>query len=475
VRFRGPRPLCLTPKASTRATGWTILAWGAAVLIVAIAGNPNALAAAIPLTPEELKPLGSYNSLAHLIECLNKRADAGEDVSRATAAAQAAVAKLNEARALTAKRQTGPAKAASAEARKLAQQAYWVSYPSTPGELRGVWACNDVPPNWDQAARTMRESNLNAVFPYMCTAGVAWYPSRYLPQASQTDYLAQATAAGAKWGVPIHARMLNLYAMCMPRAQKKKYADEGRLMVSSAGKSTDWLCPVNPTNRRLIVDLAVEMATRYPVAGIQFDYLRYPGENYCFCSCCKKAFPEYVGSPVQNMAKAVQSGEIREQFLAWRRDVVTSLVREIRLALSEVRPGMPVSAATFLNWEDHRDCFAQDWKVWVDRGLVDFVCPMDYTPKNDRFAMYITRQIGWVNGAVPLCPGIGVNADSMRFGGPENLLDQITITRNMQTQGWVVFNYDKKFVNDYLPYLRLGATSTPAVFDPFRALSAAGG
>ena len=88
--------------------------------------------------------------------------------------------------------------------------------------------------------------------------------------------------------------------------------------------------------------------------------------------------------------------------------------------------------------------------------------------------MYITRQIGWVNGAVPLCPGIGVNADDMRFGGPQNLLDQITITRNMQTQGWVVFNYDKKFVNDYLPYLRLGATSTPAVFDPFRALPPAG-
>jgi len=73
-----------------------------------------------------------------------------------------------------------------------------------------------------------------------------------------------------------------------------------------------------------------------------------------------------------------------------------------------------------------------------------------------------------VAGKVPLCPGIGVNADNMTFGGPQALLDQITIARNMDTNGWVIFNYYDKLASDYLPYLRLGATRTPSSFSPFR-------
>jgi len=428
---------------------------------------PEVLRGAIPTSPGEVRPLGSYDSLAHLIECLQARSGAGEDVSRATAAVHEAVAKLQEAGAALARGDLAAANAAGAEARRRAQTAYWISYPSVTHELRGVWACNDVPPNWETAMRTLREANLNAVFPYMCTAGVAWYPSKHLPRESGRDYLQMATEAGQRWGVPVHARMLNLYAMCIPASQRSKYQKEGRLMVSSSGKTTNWLCAVNPANRKLQVDLAVEMATQYPVAGIHLDYMRYPGESYCFCPHCKKDFARYVGRAVPNMAVAVKSGETRKQFLSWRREVLTGLVREIRLALRQARPDMPLSAATFLNWEDHRDGFAQDWKVWVDRGLVDFVCPMSYTPDNTRFSSYVSRQKGWVNGAVPLCPGIGVNADNMTFGGPQNLLEQITITRNMDTQGWVVFNYDARFVSQYLPFLRLGATSTPAEFDPF--------
>jgi hypothetical protein len=72
--------------------------------------------------------------------------------------------------------------------------------------------------------------------------------------------------------------------------------------------------------------------------------------------------------------------------------------------------------------------------------------------------------VKWVGGSAPLCPGFGVNADGMTYGGPQTLLDQITIARNLGTQGWVVFNYDDNFARNYLPYLSLGATAAPAAF-----------
>ena len=423
----------------------------------------------IPRSPEDIRPLGNYRSLGHMQRCLADRQRAGEDVSVPMGAVAGVVAALSKAQQALAAGQVNEAAQMATQAEALAQRAYWMSYPSPSGELRGVWACNSVPGGWPQAIKTLRAANLNAVFPYVSSAGVAWFNSDYLPRASDADDLAAATSAGRQYGIPVHARTLGMYTMCAPATFKDQLRKEGRLMISGAGKVSNWLCPVNPANRRLTKQVALEIVTRYPVTGFQIDYMRYPGESYCFCPICRKAFSEAVGKTIEDIPAAVKrKGPLRDAFLQWRRENVTGLVREVSREVRKARPDIIISAAVFLNWEDHRETFAQDWKRWVDTGIVDLVCPMDYTPSNDRFAMYVQRQTNWVGGRVPLCPGIGVNADNMTFGGPQALLDQITIARNLKTQGWVIFNYHDTLVTDYLPYLKLGATSTPASFRPFR-------
>ncbi len=423
---------------------------------------------AIPLTPDDIRPLGNYQSLGHLQRALLDRGKAGEDISRCMGALNGVVQTLKLARGAADATDYLRAARFADQARAAARTVYWMSYPSKNGEMRGVWACNSASPSWDAAMKSLRGANINAVFPYVCSSGVAWYDSRYLPRASQTDYLALAVQAGRKYGVPVHARTLGLYAMCAPSAFIDRLREQGRLMVSPSGKTKNWLCPVNPANRRLIRQLAVEIVSRYPVDGFQIDYMRYPGEQYCFCPLCRKAFQEYVGATISNLPEAVKKGPLRDKFLDWRRKQVTDLVREIGNDILAVRPDVIISAAVFINWEDHRNGFAQDWKKWVDWGLVDMVCPMNYTPSNDRFTLYTQRQVKWVGKQVPLCPGIGVNADNMTFPGPQGLLDQITIARNMDTDGWVIFNYYDGLVSDYLPYLKLGATSAPSTFNPFR-------
>lgn len=346
------------------------------------------------------------------------------------------------------------------------QLALWASYPSYPDELRGVWATPDIPDGWGPAMANLAAANLNAVFPYVATAGAAWYPSQWVPDIAGRDLLAEACEACQASGVALHPRMLGLYTMCAPADMRDKLKAANRLMLDPQGKSTGWLCPLNPANRALVVGVATEIMSRYPVAGFQFDYLRYPGERYCYCYRCRSAFRKATGLPLKDFAAEVSKGALHERWLDWRREVLTSLMREVSAAVRQTRPDASFSAAVFLNWADHRDAFGQDWKAWVDQGLVDFVCPMNYTPSNDRFTLYVQRQIGWVGGRVGLCPGIGLNADHMTFPGPQALLDQITLSRNMGTQGWVIFNYCPELVREYLPVLKLGATRDPAVFDP---------
>lgn len=469
---RGPRPRRWRAPRSAWLLVLSLLAAGsclAAGLAPAAPGTPATTsppAVFIPASPADLRPLGNYASLEHLRSCLAERRRAGEDVSRAQAAVEDAVRQIERARRLSEAGDAAGAAAAAAQIRPRAELAYWMSYPSRPGELRGVWATYSAPGGWPAAMRTVADANLNAVFPYVCSGGRAWFQTDLLPVAEEGDCLAQAADAGRRSGVPVHARMLNLYAMCAPPGLKAELLKQGRLMLSASGEPTNWLCPTSPENRRLEVALAVEMATRYPVAGIQFDYLRYPGRGFCFCPRCRRAFQEQTGVRAADLPAAVTSGELRQRWLDWRRLQITSLVAEMAGAVRAARPGAAISAAVFINWEDHRDEFGQDWKDWVDRGLVDFVCPMDYTPSNERFTRYVQRQIGWVAGKVPLCPGIGVNADGMKFPGPQGLLDQVTISRNLKTSGWVIFNLDRNLVKNYLPFLKLGATSTPTAFLP---------
>jgi uncharacterized lipoprotein YddW (UPF0748 family) len=428
--------------------------------------QPPAAPPDVPSSLADVKPLGNYSSLEQLRQCLIERMRAGEDVSRAQAAIDAVVARLDEAKQLLKQGALAAVRKAFADIQGLAARAYWMSYPSRQGELRGIWACGSVEPSWDDAMRTIREANLNAVYPYMCTPGAAWYRSDYAPMVSDVDRLSEAVAAGQKWGVPVHARMLVLYAMCAPAAVKDQFRQQARFVVSPKGKTTNWLCPTQPANRRLVVSQAVEMATKYPVAGIQYDYLRYDGEDFCFCPACRAAFQESIGQKLTDLPGAVRSGPMKERWQEWRRAQITTLVRDLHDALRTARPDIIISASVFLNWEVHRGEFGQDWKDWVDRGYVDYVCPMSYTPSNTKFTTYVTRQLGWVAGKVPVCPGIGVNADGMKFPGAQGLLDQITIARNLGAGGWVIFNYDPKILRDYLPTLKLGATSTPTEFWP---------
>lgn len=328
--------------------------------------------------------------------------------------------------------------------------------PPVAPELRGVWMCNYAEPSWAAATQSLAQANFNALFPYMMSGGVAFYQSQVLPihPSVQThgDYLAEAVAAAHANGLPIHARMLNLTTLFTPPAVKKAFADQGRLMVTATGKTSDWLCPCNPANRKAQVAAARELLA-YGVDGIQFDYFRYPGADTCFCGTCRRKFEADMGVKVGDWPADVRTGCYRGRFADWRREQLTSLVAEVSAAIREANPRATVSAAVFLNWESHRNEFGQDWLAWVERGLVDYVCPMNYTTNPQRFELYVSRQEKWLAGKGTFVSGIGLYADGYKFEGPRQALEQIRVARAHGSKGFVIFNYNPALVRDYLPAL----------------------
>jgi uncharacterized lipoprotein YddW (UPF0748 family) len=300
----------------------------------------------------------------------------------------------------------------------------------------------------------------------MASAGVAYYPSAVLPRAEEAenyDYLRAAVTAGQAHGIEVHARLLALSCLFASPAQKSALAAQGRLAVNGRGKTTDWLCPTDPRNEEQLLAVATEIATRYPVQGIQLDYFRYDDTDTCVCPRCRAEFEKAAGVRATRWPQDVTSGPLRAQFLKWRQERLTALLRDLRRQLQAVRPDLRLSVAVFPNWRTTAENVGQTPAEWAKQGLVDFLCPMDYTSDLQRFQGYVNTQTTQLAGAVPLAVGIGACADNCPFHSPQQLADQILAARAQGAAGFVVFNYNPRLVTDFLPWVELGITRRPAV------------
>ncbi len=150
-------------------------------------------------------------------------------------------------------------------------------------------------------------------------------------------------------------------------------------------------------------------------------------------------------------------GPTRQAWLEWRRGNITAVVKGVSEKARALKPKIKISAAVFPNWATDRDGVGQDWKLWCEKGYVDFVCPMDYTTSNSNFGNMVRKQVGWA-GRTPCYPGIGASASSSRFGA-DKAIDQINITRRNSTGGFVIFNYGVSESIELLPMLGLGITA----------------
>ena len=438
-------------------------------LLRALAGHfaPEIWGAVATAQLAAVQRTGSFGTIAELIAALQARQARGEPVQRCLGAAQNAQALVVAARDAYHAANLPRAAQLAADALQATRQACYGQYPSKPGELRACWVTYAGTPTWQDTMRGLREANLNAAFPRMASAGVAYYRSSVLPLAGRVategDALADACLWGRRYGIAVHPRMLALFVYEADPAVLEAFRDQGRLMQTASGGMDRWLCPTNPKNRSLVIRAALELATRYDSAGVQFDYLRYPGAEYCFCPRCRRQFEHDAGIKVQSWPLDCTQGMYRGRWADWRREQITSLVREVAQRVRRARPEALLSAAVFLNWESHREEFGQDWKQWVDEGIVDFVCPMDYTGNMSRFQDWVTRQRGWVAGKVPLVVGIGPSVPECGLT-PLDTVSEVHRARQLGADGFALFQYDENVAANYLPVLAAGATATPTTF-----------
>ena len=152
----------------------------------------------------------------------------------------------------------------------------------------------------------------------------------------------------------------------------------------------------------------------------------------------------------------ISPGPVHQRWLDWRRDNITAVVKAVSEQARAIRPKIRLSAAVFSNWPSDRDGVGQDWKLWCEKGYLDFVCPMDYTESETGYDSWIRQQKTWA-GPAGLVPGIGITSSRTTLA-PDATVRQIEITRRHETQGFILFNYGEREAREIIPALGLGPT-----------------
>lgn len=341
---------------------------------------------------------------------------------------------------------------------RLAAAEVWRTDTDNTLKFRGWWNHSGLgayPGDWPRSAKELKAAGFTDVFPNLLWAGEAHYPSEFIPSgktfAEHGDQLKACVEACHAHGIRVHVWKVNfrLESHVTPEFLQKM-RDENRLQKSVTGEEKRWLCPSHPANFELEWRSMLEIAQKYPVDGVHFDYIRYDGGQYCFCDGCRERFMAESGMAVENWpadvrVDAPQSRE-RDAFQQWRRERITRLVAKVHAEVKKLRPEVQVSAAVFSGYPACKTSIGQDWAAWAEAGIVDFLCPMNYTQQAASFQNMTRTQREYVPAGFPLYPGIGV----WRLT-PDGVVEQMRAAAALECPGVMCFDLSPRAAETVLP------------------------
>ena len=169
------------------------------------------------------------------------------------------------------------------------------------------------------------------------------------------------------------------------------------------------LDPGHPDAAEYMVRMYTSVAANYDIDGLNFDRVRYPDQNLT------TSFPgvsQWGYNPVAVARFQQLTGRMDvptpddAQWMQWRRDQITGVVRKVYAETYALKPHLAISADTITygygpvsvpgGWEGTRTYreVLQDWRGWMEEGILDLNIPMNYkrehftTEPNNQRRMY---------------------------------------------------------------------------------------
>lgn len=358
-----------------------------------------------------------------------------------------------------------------------------------PNEVRALWVVRHTMTSPQRVKEMVTRAKANGFTDLIVQVrgrGDAYYNSRVEPRADELigqpnsfDPLAATLDEAHRLGIRVHA-WINIYVVAnieelpqskahliyqhpewlmVPRDIAKELFDVdpkspeylNRLVEFTRANRTEleglYTSPAHPEVKENLVKIWLDVAERYDVDGLHFDYVRYPNTNFDYSRPALERFRSQVERNLNETQRAelaeqfaldpmAYTANFPDQFAQFQRQQVTDLVERVYKGVKAIKPHAIVSAAVFANDEDAARSKFQDWRQWMRLGWLDVACPMSYTPDTDAFRRQINNAVKLASGK-QIWAGVGgykQNADSS--------IEKIKASRELGAQGFVLFSYD---------------------------------
>ncbi len=321
-------------------------------------------------------------------------------------------------------------------------------------QVRALWVTTESLYNAGEIERlvaTAAAYDVDALFVQVRRAGDAYYKSATEPRSRKLegqpetfDPLAETITCAKFFDVEVHAWLNVAYVWPGPdmppmdghvanrHPEWVTVGRDGRRMTRygkremARADAEGWY--VDPSEAAFVdyfAAVAAEVAREYDVDGVHLDFIRYPNYRFGYGKKARKAYLRERGGqdPIllgyhklsEDVSRpAVGYGGLTErwfdlhalEWLEWRASRVTRVVAAAREAAKEAAPNAQFSAAPWADPEHAYRYVGQDWLDWLDRGLVDVVCPMTYWGDAARLAG-LARRLSERRGDARLYVGVG--------------------------------------------------------------------
>ncbi len=341
-------------------------------------------------------------------------------------------------------------------------------------EFRGVWIATVANIDWppvkvgsdQQKADFIRQLDLhkrngmNAIVMQIRPSGDAFYPSPYEPWSQWL------TGVQGKAPVPFydplafmieetHKRGMEFHAWLNPYRAEFRIGQSSIAADNMLKKRPDWYLtygssryfdPSNKEAQQFVINVVRDIVRRYDVDAIHMDDYFYP------YPIGKTAFPD------DNAWRRSGSYLPKDD---WRRANVDSMIRNINIAIKQLKPWVKFGISPFSVWRNLKDDtqgsdtkagitnfddLYADILLWLRKGWIDYVTPQLYREINDPLIAY-EKMVDWWSAHsfgrhVYIGHGIyRASESSANWKNPRQLPDQIKILRNTPgIQGSIYFS-----------------------------------
>jgi uncharacterized lipoprotein YddW (UPF0748 family) len=194
-------------------------------------------------------------------------------------------------------------------------------------------------------------------------------------------------------------------------------------------------------------------ALKYDIDGIHLDGIRFPiNQGYSYdkvtCEAFKKEFGDSPLDVHQDCGSMVWC-----EWIKWNANHITTLVKDIKEILNKSGKDVVLGVDVFPDYETAKVLIGQDWELWAKEGIVDIICPMQYTNDLDVFRKSVNTAVTIANGKCLVYSGIGIRS-SHNNNTPEGVVQEVIIAREEGADG-VVFFFGSTLTDEFMDKLKM--------------------